>query len=130
MKKKFILDVFWLPQTGCTSSGPDVQTCQSGQGLYRPSASSTAVDLRTRFQIQYGTGSAVGNYYNDVMSFGDSTSGSGGSVSVGNVTLGSATRMTFSDEGILGLSFAQKGDPTPIFELAVQRGVFTQPGKF
>lgn len=31
------------------------------------------------------------------------------------------------DEGILGLSFAQKGDPTPIFELAVQRGVFSQP---
>jgi hypothetical protein len=27
----------------------------------------------------------------------------------------------------LGLSFAQKGDPTPIFELAVQRGVFSQP---
>jgi hypothetical protein len=58
------------------------------------------------------------------MSFGDAR---GNHVDIGNVTMGAANRMTFSDEGILGLSFAQAGDPTPVFELAVQRGVFTQP---
>lgn len=44
-------------------------------------------------QIQYGTGSAVGEYYSDQMSFGDAT---GNHLDVGNVTLGAASRMTFS----------------------------------
>lgn len=117
-------DVFWLPKIGCTSSGPDVQYCASGKGLYNPSMSQTATDLHTHFQINYGTGSATGEYYSDQMSFGDAT---GNHVSVGNIIMGAAEKMTFSDVGILGLSFAQKGDPTPIFELAVQRGVFSQP---
>lgn len=78
-------DVFWLPQVGCTSSGPDVYSCPTGQGLYNPSLSTTAVDLHSRFQIQYGTGSALGNYIADQMSFGDAN---GNHVVVGNVTLG------------------------------------------
>ncbi|KAI6176056.1 Peptidase A1 domain-containing protein [Aphelenchoides bicaudatus] len=117
-------DVFWLPRVGCRSSGPDVHSCLSGQGLYDPSKSSTANNLNQRLQIQYGTGSASGQYFSDEMSFGDAN---GNHVSVGKVTLGAASQMTFSDEGILGLSFSQRGDPTPIFELAVQRGVFSQP---
>ncbi|KAI6181333.1 Eukaryotic aspartyl protease [Aphelenchoides besseyi] len=116
-------DIFWLPRVGCSSSGPDVQACRTGRGLYDPSQSSTAVDLHQPFQIRYGTGSAVGNYIWDTMSFGDSN----GNVTVGNVTIGAATRMSFSDTGILGLSFAQPSDPTPVFQLAVERGVFKEP---
>jgi hypothetical protein len=52
-------DVFWLPRVGCISSGPDVSSCMSGNGLYNPSLSSTAIDLRTRFQIIYGTGEFI-----------------------------------------------------------------------
>ncbi|KAI6206316.1 hypothetical protein M3Y94_00896000 [Aphelenchoides besseyi] len=117
-------DLFWLPKVGCTSSGPDVKFCKSGKGLYDPSKSKTAHDLHRTFQIEYGTGSAVGEYFSDEMSFGNAK---GSHVSIGNVTLGAASTMRYSDQGILGLSFAQRGDPTPIFELAVQRGIFENP---
>lgn len=61
-------DLFWLPETGCQSTGVDVQACSTGQGLYNPRSSSSAVNTNKAFGIRYGTGSASGNYYNDVMS--------------------------------------------------------------
>ncbi|CAD5220784.1 unnamed protein product [Bursaphelenchus okinawaensis] len=118
-------DIFWLPQIGCQSYGVDVHACASGQELYNPNASSTSGDIHRAFQIQYGTGSANGRYYDDMLSFGDATTSS--YIAVGNVTLGAAQQMTFSDQGILGLSFAAQNDPTPVFQLAAQRNVFDEP---
>ncbi|KAI6239623.1 Eukaryotic aspartyl protease [Aphelenchoides fujianensis] len=114
-------DVFWLPKKGCQSSGPCLPL---GTRPLRPQRVFDRPRPPRSLPNLVRTGSATGDYYNDVMSFGDAK---GEHVSVGNVTLGAASRATFSDEGILGLSFAQSGDPTPIFQLAVQRGVFQQP---
>ncbi|CAD5220786.1 unnamed protein product [Bursaphelenchus okinawaensis] len=118
-------DVFWLPKKGCTSTGDDTDACASGKGLYDPSASKTSKDTKQPFQIEYGTGSATGEYYQDVLSFGDASNSS--IVSIGNVTLGAAQHMTFSDQGILGLSFPVQNDFTPVFITAAKRKVFDKP---
>ncbi|KAI6240649.1 Peptidase A1 domain-containing protein [Aphelenchoides fujianensis] len=74
---------------------------------------------------EYGTGSAVGSYYQDYFAFGDPR---GPQLKLRRpVTFGAADRMTFSDEGILGLSFPQKGSPTPVFQQAVQEGLMDAP---
>lgn len=60
-------DIFWLPQAGCRASGPLVSACRYNQGLYNPYGSSTMENLHQPFEINYGTGSAKGGYFMDVM---------------------------------------------------------------
>ncbi|CAD5231131.1 unnamed protein product [Bursaphelenchus okinawaensis] len=116
-------DIFWLPKKGCRSSGPLTGACRSGSGLYNPSGS--AVNTGQTFKITYGTGDAVGTYYMDEMAFGDPN---GEQLKMPEkVQIGAASQMTFSDEGILGLSFPAPDSPTPIFQKAVELGVMTEP---
>ncbi|CAD5233652.1 unnamed protein product [Bursaphelenchus xylophilus] len=118
-------DIFWLPKKGCRSSGPLASSCRFGKGLYNPEGSTTADKLGKSFHITYGTGSAVGEWWMDELSFGDP---SGDQLKLPEkVQIGAATQMTFSDEGILGLSFPAANSPKPVFQRAVELGIMTDP---
>ncbi|KAI6204895.1 Aspartic protease [Aphelenchoides besseyi] len=118
-------DVLWVPAAGCRSSGPFVSSCRSQTNVYNATKSPTSRKTGQNFSIEYGTGSASGTYYLDTFAFGDPR---GKQLKLKRpVTFGAATRMTFSDEGILGLSFQQKGSPTPIFQQAVQEKLMDKP---
>ncbi|KAI6173025.1 Aspartic protease [Aphelenchoides besseyi] len=118
-------DVLWVPAAGCRSSGPFVSSCRSQTNVYNATKSPTSRKTGQNFSIEYGTGSASGAYYLDTFAFGDPR---GKQLKLKRpVTFGAATRMSFSDEGILGLSFQQKGSPTPIFQQAVQEKLMDKP---
>lgn len=63
-------DILWVPRKGCRSSGPLTSKCGTDdqRDVYDPAASNTSDCLHERFHIEYGTGSAEGEYVSDVFS--------------------------------------------------------------
>ncbi|KAI6230331.1 Eukaryotic aspartyl protease [Aphelenchoides fujianensis] len=103
---------------------PFVSTCKSQVGVYNASKSRTSKALGRSFSIggwsqrrrsncyaieEYGTGSAVGSYYQDYFAFGDPR--------------GPQLKLRRP----VTLSFPQKGSPTPVFQQAVQEGLMDAP---
>ncbi|CAD5229867.1 unnamed protein product [Bursaphelenchus okinawaensis] len=119
-------DILWVPEKGCQSQGPLVQNCKSNQNVYDPKASSTSEATNREFEIEYGTGSAEGKYIKDVFAFGDP---SGQQLKLKEkVLFGSGTRLTFSDEGILGLAYPLRGqEENSVFYQAFKEGLMDSP---
>jgi hypothetical protein len=59
--------LFWLPMKGCASAGPHTEACKNESMQYDPAASSTGKQMNRNFSINYGTGSASGSIYRDVL---------------------------------------------------------------
>ncbi|CAD5234009.1 unnamed protein product [Bursaphelenchus xylophilus] len=119
-------DILWVPHKGCKSQGPVVKNCKSGENVYDEKASTTSEPTGKQFAIEYGTGTAQGKYFKDVLAFGDP---SGPQLKFKNkVLFGAGTQMTFSDEGILGLAFPVRGaEDTSIFLQAMKEGILDKP---
>ncbi|KAI6239822.1 hypothetical protein M3Y99_00534000 [Aphelenchoides fujianensis] len=118
-------DLLWVPARGCTSTGTSVQHCAQQTEVYDSAASSTARNMNRRFEITYGTGSSNGWFFEDVFAIGDPSAPQ--LKYTQPVQFGAANRMSFSDIGILGLSFPSAGHPTPVFLRGVAEGVFSEP---
>lgn len=113
-------DILWVPQKGCKSHGPMVKNCRKGRGagLYDPGRSNTAESTGKQFKIVYGTGDASGPYYKDTFSFG---SPGGKQLKLkSKIVFGSGKKMSFGDDGILGLSFKRDSEyGSSIFQVFV-----------
>ncbi|KAI6173008.1 Peptidase A1 domain-containing protein [Aphelenchoides besseyi] len=120
-------DIFWVPKIGCSSSGPYAKYCRSRRSLYSPRRSRSARSLGRKFRIEYGTGSAYGEYFTDVFAFGSSNRKQLKLKS--RVRFGAASNARFSDQGILGLpsSDTSSGRGTSVFHQAVRDGLMDKP---
>ncbi|KAI6204876.1 hypothetical protein M3Y94_00728000 [Aphelenchoides besseyi] len=120
-------DIFWVPKVGCSSSGPYAKYCRSRRSLYSPRRSKSSKSLGRRFRIEYGTGSAYGDYFTDAFAFG---SPGGKQLKLkSRVRFGAASRAQFSDQGILGLpsSDTSSGRGSSVFHQAVRDGLMDKP---
>ncbi|KAI6179915.1 Eukaryotic aspartyl protease [Aphelenchoides besseyi] len=119
-------DILWVPRRGCRSSGPMVKNCRTGNELYDPNRSQTSEKTGKQFRIQYGTGDASGDYIRDTFAFGDPR---GKQLKLKRkIVFGAGDRMSFGDDGILGLSFSRPGElGTSIFQQAVKDGLMDNP---
>ncbi|KAI6198144.1 hypothetical protein M3Y94_01310200 [Aphelenchoides besseyi] len=118
-------DLTWIAGRNCTSSGASASNCASQTNVYDANVSTTSRNTTRQFDITYGTGKASGWFYEDNFAIGDPNSPQ---LKYKNkVTFGVGQDMSFSDTGILGLSFPNGNHPTPIFILGVREGVFNEP---
>jgi len=95
-------DELWV-NPDCTSTGlspQQVRECRA-DGQYDPNQSSTAADLQSTNQIQYGKGAVELAYVTDDISLPEST------LNVTNAQFGVATQSEDLNEGILGLGWGK-----------------------
>ncbi|KAI6195398.1 CRE-ASP-5 protein [Aphelenchoides besseyi] len=118
-------DITWIAGRDCTSSGASASNCVSQTNVYDANISTTSRNTTRQFDITYGTGKASGWFFEDNFAIGDPNSPQ---LKYKNkVTFGVGQDMSFSDTGILGLSFSNGDHPTPIFILGVRDGIFNEP---
>ncbi|KAI6218665.1 Embryonic pepsinogen-like protein [Aphelenchoides fujianensis] len=121
--------ILWVPRKGCRSSGPLAKACRSGRGVYDPRRSRTAYPTNETFVMRYGTGSAEGTYWQDVLAFG---SARGKQLRMRRrITFGVGERMQFIDEGVLGLGSSDglpyDDHPSSVMHEAYHQGLLDAP---
>ncbi|ETW79235.1 aspartic peptidase [Heterobasidion irregulare TC 32-1] len=107
--------------------GPSCTTNCDGHTKYTPSSSSTAVDLKKTFSLEYGDGSTVsGEQYTDTVSIAGLTAT--------KQTLGAAKKYStgfasdeFPADGLLGMAFKSLSDynANPLFQSLAAQGKTT-----
>ncbi|KAI6223803.1 Eukaryotic aspartyl protease [Aphelenchoides fujianensis] len=113
--------LFWLPQKGCSSSGPHADACKNASRTYDPKDSRTARPMRRSFRMHYGTGSQL---YTDTVQFGDLGDKK---MQMANVPVGAANQIKYIDHGIVGLSLPDSKNPPPLFFQAVKNRLMDEP---
>ncbi|KAI6221442.1 Eukaryotic aspartyl protease [Aphelenchoides fujianensis] len=114
---------------GCRSSGPLAKACRSGRGVYDPRRSRTAYPTNETFVVRYGTGSAEGTYWQDVLAF---VSARGKQLRMRRrITFGVGERMQFIDKGVLGLgssdSLPYDDRPSCVMHEGYRQGLLDTP---
>jgi hypothetical protein len=104
-------------RSGSGLYGKSKQICILYPNILDPGRSNSAESTGRNFKILYGTGDASGPYYRDTFAFG---SGSKKLQLKNKIVFGGGQRMSFGDDGILGLSFKRKDEyGTSIFQVII-----------